>query len=119
MREKDGLCFVYYPQTQALFIRVRYASPVFQDASASLPQTLAEASSALSPVRGKEFYYNGTMHRVVEYDGREVSIFDLHTPSYVFAVPRLEAIEQIELMFNELDDLSNEHVDDDSDDLDE
>jgi hypothetical protein len=34
MRENNGLCFVYYPQTQALFIRVRYASPVFQDASA-------------------------------------------------------------------------------------
>jgi hypothetical protein len=55
----------------------------------------------------------------VEYDGREVSIFDLHTPSNVCAVPRLEAIEQIELMFDELDDLSNEHVEDDSDDLDE
>jgi hypothetical protein len=55
----------------------------------------------------------------VEYDGREVSIFDLHTPSNVFAVPRLEAIEQIELMFDELDDLSNERVDDDADDLDE
>jgi hypothetical protein len=82
------------------------------------PVTLAEAYSALSLVTGTEFYYNGTVHRVVEYDGREVSIFDLHPASNVFAVPRLEAIEQIELMFDDLDDLGNEHADDDSDGLD-
>jgi hypothetical protein len=55
IRENNGLCFVYYPQTQVLFIRVRYASPVFQDVSASLPAFLAEASSTLIPVRGTDF----------------------------------------------------------------
>jgi hypothetical protein len=52
MRENDGLCIVYYPQTQSLLIRMRYASPVFQDDSASLPVALADASYALIPVRG-------------------------------------------------------------------